>query len=587
MRRALLLITLLAAAIVAWPATALASAPHCTIVASPHRAVVRGTQHADVICALRGTHTIEALGGNDVIYAGAGSDVILAGDGNDIVYAGAGDDRVWGGPGDDQLAGGAGVDTLNGGSGADTLNGGDGADVLQGGLGADFLEGRHGGDHLYGNQANDHLVGGLGSDVLDGGDGTDQLDGGPGNDVLNGGAGDDTLDGGAGADTLEPSSGDDSCPSDGGINQVDPWCDVDAPEIQSLTVGPDTIDTSTGPALVTVTAHITDAGVGLWQGTLSLGGNIAVGVFDASDRVSGDANDGVYATTITVPRFSQQGTLAAGLSLTDRRNTRTWDAAQLQAQGLPSGVVQTGAGDTGPPRVTAISWDGPSTVDTSSADQMVQLRLHVTDDLSGLHTGTVVLRGPTGVPFQASLDSSTQVGGSSLAGDYLVPITLPRGSAVGDWKLTIILQDAVGHEITYSASELSAVADAGLDIHQVGMADTTPPIIDSLDLSPTVIDDRDGPLVLWLTVAAQDPESGLNQIDCDLHSPNGLQELSPSAQAGMPSNVVSGDYHNGVFRGGAVIAQGSLEPGTWTGYCRAIDVAGNWSPRIDVSLTVL
>ena len=57
-------------------ATPAGASSHCTITAQARQLVVRGTQHADVICARSGRHIVYALGGDDTVYTGSGSDVV-------------------------------------------------------------------------------------------------------------------------------------------------------------------------------------------------------------------------------------------------------------------------------------------------------------------------------------------------------------------------------------------------------------------------------------------------------------------------------------------------------------------------------
>jgi hemolysin type calcium-binding protein len=84
----------------------------CTIVAERPRAILRGTEGDDVICAGNGGDRVLAGGGDDVVYAGGGRDVVSAGAGADRVFGGAGGDRISGGEGRDLLLGGGGDDVL-------------------------------------------------------------------------------------------------------------------------------------------------------------------------------------------------------------------------------------------------------------------------------------------------------------------------------------------------------------------------------------------------------------------------------------------------------------------------------------------
>ena len=115
--------------VAAGPAAA-SSPPECTITGTPGADVLRGTAGSDVICGFEG---------NDAVFGRGGSDTILGGPGGDRISGGAGSDSVEGGPGKDTLAGDGGGDYFDGGTGPDSLSGGSGDDALMGGPGRDGI----------------------------------------------------------------------------------------------------------------------------------------------------------------------------------------------------------------------------------------------------------------------------------------------------------------------------------------------------------------------------------------------------------------------------------------------------------------
>ena len=98
----------------------------CTITGTAGRDHLRGTDRADVICALGGDDTVQGRGGDDVVFGDAGADSVLGA---------GGDDTLYGGEGADTLAGQQGWDVLSAGPGDDALDGGDGGDHHEGGEG--------------------------------------------------------------------------------------------------------------------------------------------------------------------------------------------------------------------------------------------------------------------------------------------------------------------------------------------------------------------------------------------------------------------------------------------------------------------
>jgi Ca2+-binding RTX toxin-like protein len=154
MRRAILLLTTMALALVAAGGTALAfncGAGSCW-----------GTPHGD---RMIGTPADEGRHGR------GGADLIRGLGGNDFLTGDAGGDAVFGGPGKDAVEGNRGDDKVEGGRGSDKVNGGEGADRVVGNKGNDRLHGGAGRDHLDGQDLGPAGIGG--SDVLDCGPGRD------------------------------------------------------------------------------------------------------------------------------------------------------------------------------------------------------------------------------------------------------------------------------------------------------------------------------------------------------------------------------------------------------------------------------
>jgi hypothetical protein len=526
MHRLLPIALVVFAATVSTPGAASAAARlHCTIVAGPRHVVVRGTARADVICATRGRHVVYAGRGKDTIYTGAGDDVIHAGPGNDTVHSGAGADRVFGGPG------------------RDTIDGNNGGDRIEGGLG------------------NDHLAGDAGNDALSGGPGADVLDGGPG---------ENTCDGGLGADTLSK------------------WCDRQAPVLRSLTVSETSIDTSAGDVEVTVTARITDDLSGLLDADLvAVSGTrqAASAQFDSSDRISGTALDGVYQATLYFHHYAPQGAMPLGVWLWDQvGDKRVMTTAELAARGLPSVIDQTGQGDSEGPQLRALSVSG-ATVDTSGGDATLSVRMHVTDDVSGLSSANVWWRSPDGSQTVEAYvgPNMGRVSGNATDGEYVVSITFPRGSAHGVWTIGgARLFDQAGNVTEDTPATVEGAADAGLTIDQTGVADTTPPLIQSIAITPDPIDDTDGQTLVWLSAHVTDDLAGVVQVECNFSSIHNRQQFSITAGPGFNPPML-----DGTVTGGQWVAANWAIPGVWQGACHAKDAVGHVGPNVRESITFL
>jgi hypothetical protein len=123
--------------------------------------------------------------------------------------------------------------------------------------------------------------------------------------------------------------------------------DAGPPTLVDFSFTPTSVDTTSGPQTITVTAHITDdlagnAGPGYFSSPsqvrfVSPSGNQSVwAMMSGYERISGTPTDGVYEYKLTLPQFSEQGTWhVASLMLVDQvGNTRRLTQSQLEADGF-------------------------------------------------------------------------------------------------------------------------------------------------------------------------------------------------------------------------------------------------------------
>jgi len=155
MRRAILLLTMMAVTLVVTSGVALAVNKV-------------GTNGPDTLRGTNGADNLLGKGGNDVLFSLGGRDTLLGAEGKDWVLGGneqrplGGDKNLVGGPGNDGVQGGEDSDNLLGSSGNDFADGGPGSDNISGGEGNDFVV-----DGERRGSATDILTGGDGNDVLD------------------------------------------------------------------------------------------------------------------------------------------------------------------------------------------------------------------------------------------------------------------------------------------------------------------------------------------------------------------------------------------------------------------------------------
>ena len=120
MRKAIILLTALALALVVGGGVALAATIQCG------GGNCFGTNNPD---------TMYGTNRHDAIFAKAGGDYVSGKEGADNLNGQAGNDRVLGGPGDDWVKGGDHNDTVRGDKGHDTITGGSGDNVIRAGDG--------------------------------------------------------------------------------------------------------------------------------------------------------------------------------------------------------------------------------------------------------------------------------------------------------------------------------------------------------------------------------------------------------------------------------------------------------------------
>jgi hypothetical protein len=101
------------------------------------------------------------------------------------------------------------------------------------------------------------------------------------------------------------------------------------------------------------------------------------------------------------------------------------------------------------PRIDQLSIE-PDLIDTSTSDQTVGLKAHITDDLSGFAEGSIVFTSPSG---EQSVKGSVveRTSGTADEGEYEISIAFPQLCEMGTWKISSIrLLDTAGNETMLS-----------------------------------------------------------------------------------------------------------------------------------------
>ena len=250
------------------------------------------------------------------------------------------------------------------------------------------------------------------------------------------------------------------------------FADMADPQLTAFSVSPKNVNTDDAAQVVTATATVTDdwAGVATVQFMLgpASGSQYAVRL----TRVSGDALDGTYSGTVTLPKGSQGGIWEAEFGLFDGLGNSVWRIAQdLDAQfgaGSAEVVNTTSTYDPAPPQVTALSIT-PSVVDTELSVQDLSVTATLTDDYSGVATANVTLFPLIGTQF-ATAFRLTRVSGTAMNGVYAGTIRMPNGSKEGMWTAVLDMEDELGNSASLDADQLHAILPGAVGLLVVNTA---------------------------------------------------------------------------------------------------------------------
>lgn len=247
-------------------------------------------------------------------------------------------------------------------------------------------------------------------------------------------------------------------------NNADAQSDTAPPQLVNFDFSPRTINTSYSQA-VTVTLRVTDnlSGFQSGGGTFkhSLGPYTAAFSFNSINRISGDARDGVYQTTMFVTSTqSAVGTWnLINLSLTDNSgNTKNYSQSELSGLGFPTTLEVTHNIDVNPPVLQSFSFS-PGSINTGGAAQTVTVTARITDDVSGFNqAGGVRFQSPSGQQFAFKSFNDSRISGDARDGIYQIGIEFPQNSEPGVWRVvSVSITDFETNNRFYSTSQLTAL----------------------------------------------------------------------------------------------------------------------------------
>lgn len=500
------------------------AATACTIEGGPRADQLKGTGAADVICG---------RGGADVILGRAGEDRLLGGPGPDRLVGGPADDTLLGGPGNDELSGGLGADTLAGGPGRNRCPSGARFDRVSrcrvrqastfrtpcsyglppcnvggyveppdlapptlyfGGVGPEVADASAGPLelHVYANAGDDYThdwkesgvasasarlrgPGGFLRDVLLSEDAEDPGHFQASTVVAAPQPGFYKLEsvflsdvrGNSGTFT-RPYFADGFGPG----TEVYAGPDEEGPELLDFSISPLLVDTSDGPATVTMSAHVFDPLAGARQ----VGPSLKIPSHDHVTQygfgmalTDGDVHDGVWRTQFRLPRHAAPGAYEIrGFDLYDRIGQRMdYDREDLEAAGFPVTFEVAPPGDSQPPEIAHLGVGRP-VLHAADGDDEVVFFLEASDDLSGIAPDEyfsfirIVFAPPGGPPPWEFAETTLRFSGTELDGVWKVSGELDADAPFGTYQVTNFgVADRAGNVAGLKGEEL---AETGWDL---------------------------------------------------------------------------------------------------------------------------
>ena len=312
--------------------------------------------------------------------------------------------------------------------------------------------------------------------------------------------------------------------------------DATPPVLESLSSLPAVVTLGDSPQSLTMRLAISDrGGSGFLEGAVFLGaaalGQFSVdaptqrdwpiAVFSSAQRVQGDAQDGIYEVTLTLPGHLPLSPLGLRYRIRDAAGNEprfyqmdwssndVWTLSLPQVTSdltLPCTLEQSGTVDEAPPTLTYFdaTFDGTN---PAAAPGEITIAVKIADAVSGFSHGEVsLLDANKVVETSLALTAVHRVSGNATNGIYLVKFPLPAWGYGGRHYARLTVHDGSGLRTTV-LTELHSISD--LVIPNRTDLDQRPPRLTYFQLSPATLDLRTGPATVHVALGASDDRPGL------------------------------------------------------------------------------
>jgi len=207
------------------------------------------------------------------------------------------------------------------------------------------------------------------------------------------------------------------------------------PAVESAVFTPRAVNTSSGPATVTVTLQVTDSPSGF--ATADLGLLPPSGGYDwlypSWTLSTGTPQDGTFTATIQLPQYATTGTWNLD-ELVAYDNAGNW---KYETGYVVPTLQVADSVNAQAPAVQSASFS-PTALNTSSGPATVTVTLQVTDGPSGFATADLGLLPPSG-GYDWLYPSWTLSTGTPQDGTFTATIQLPQYATAGTWTLAEIV----------------------------------------------------------------------------------------------------------------------------------------------------
>ena len=232
--------------------------------------------------------------------------------------------------------------------------------------------------------------------------------------------------------------------------------------------------------------------------------------------------------------------------------------------------------DTVAPALVSLGFN-PSSVDVSNGAQTVTVTARITDNDAGFSHGSVYFQPPQGGQgLSAYLSSTARISGTAQDGIYELKMTVPTSAQPGTWKLSSVSLSDQWNSVSYSAFSYPGSrpypsgTPTDLTVANAN-ADTTAPVLVSLDFTPKSVDVTNGDQTVTLRAHITDSSGFSSGATSFIHSAGGTGIPAFFSATGR----VEGTAQDGVYET-ALTIPASARTGTWNlQFLNMSDVAGN------------